>query len=130
MVDLYGSQFAGAQGYSSETDTDMASRQRVPPLDPFGVISDDAEIPYGDALADELGLRPGDLVDAGWTTELGRSAEVLRGFAEGTGFSLLFTGEAIIEVMCSPRQFINGVGLLLSSAETRFPACSTRADDR
>ncbi len=110
---------AGAQGYSSETDADMASRQRVPPPDPFGMISDDAEIPYGDALADELGLRPGDLVDAGWTTELGRSAEVLRGFAEGTGFSLLSTGEAIIEVMRSPRQFINGVGLLLSSAEAR-----------
>ena len=110
---------AGAQGHTSETDADMASRQRVPPTDPFGVISDDAEIPYGDALADELGLSPGDLVDAGWTTELGRSAEVLRGFAEGTGFSLLSTGEAIIEVMRSPRQFINGVGLLLSSAEAR-----------
>ena len=59
------------------------------------------------------------IVEVGLLDHAGRSTDVLRGFVEGAGFSVLATGEALIEIAKSPRQFIDGVKTLLTSAEAR-----------
>ena len=59
------------------------------------------------------------IVDVGLLDYAGRSTDVLRGFIEGAGFSVLGTGEALIEIAKSPRQFIDGVKTLLTSPEAR-----------
>ena len=89
------------------------------PSDPFSVISSDDEVSYGDRLADQMGVPREDLVDAGLRDYLGRSAQVFEGFIEGAGFSVLDTGHALLEIAKSPGQFIDGVKLLLNSAEAR-----------
>jgi hypothetical protein len=87
--------------------------------DPFATISSEDEVSYADLLADQLGVPRENLVGVGLRDYAGRSFDVLSGFAEGSGFSILDTGNALWEIAKSPSQFINGVKLLLNSAEAR-----------
>ena len=58
--------------------------------------------------------------DAGvWTEPLSRSFDFGRGYAEGSGMSLLQTGEAIAAVARNPGQFIDGVRALITSSQAR-----------
>ena len=58
--------------------------------------------------------------DAGvWTESLSRSFDFGRGYAEGSGMSLLQTGEAIAAVARNPGQFIDGVRALITSSQAR-----------
>ena len=58
--------------------------------------------------------------DAGvWTESLSRSFDFGRGYAEGSGMSLLQTGEAIAAVARDPGQFIDGVRALITSSQAR-----------
>ena len=58
--------------------------------------------------------------DAGvWTESLSRSFDFGRGYAEGSGMSLLQTGEAIAAVARNPGQFIDGVRALITSSWAR-----------
>jgi hypothetical protein len=108
-----------AQGYSAEEASRLAWRRLAPPADPFLVQSDGDERTAAEALADRLGVPRNQIVNAGLLDEAGRSFDVLRGFAEGAGFSLLDTGHALAEVASSPLQFARGVKALLTSAEAR-----------
>jgi hypothetical protein len=90
-----------------------------PPSDPFLTISDADDRTLAEQIADQVGVPRDEIVDAGLRDEAQRSAEVARGFIEGAGFSVLGTGEALLEIARSPRQFINGVKLLLTSPEAR-----------
>ena len=91
----------------------------IPPSDPFSTIRDDAEPTRRELLAGQLGVPVESIVDVGLLDYAGRSTDVLRGFVEGAGFSVLGTGEALIEIAKSPRQFIDGVKTLLTSPEAR-----------
>ena len=91
----------------------------IPPSDPFSTIRDDAEPTRRELLAEQLGVPVESIVDVGLLDYAGRSADVLQGFVEGAGFSALATGEALVEIARSPRQFIDGVKTLLSSSEAR-----------
>ena len=95
----------------------------VPVGDPFLTVSDDDDPSLRESLAEQMGIPRDDLVDAGWLDdsrrELGRSRDVLRGFIEGAGFSVLDVGKALLEIAESPRQFIRGMNLLLTSADAR-----------
>jgi hypothetical protein len=108
-----------AQGYSAEEASRLAWRRLAPPTDPFLVQSDSDDRTAAEALADRLGVPRNQIVNAGLLDEAGRSFDVLRGFAEGAGFSILGTGEALMEIARSPRQFVNGVKALLTSPEAR-----------
>ena len=58
--------------------------------------------------------------DAGvWTESLSRSFDFGRGYVEGSGMSLLQTGEAIAAVARNPGQFIDGVRALITSSQAR-----------
>ncbi len=108
-----------AQGYPAEEASRLAWRRLAPPADPFLVQSDSDDRTAAEALADRLGVPREQIVNAGLLDEAGRSFDVLRGFAEGAGFSLLDTGHALAEVASSPLQFARGVKALLTSAEAR-----------
>ena len=61
--------------------------------------------------------------DAGvWTESLSRSFDFGRGYVEGSGMSLLQTGEAIAAVARNPGQFIDGVRALITSSQPGAPA--------
>jgi hypothetical protein len=110
-----------AQGFSEEAAAQLAEAQFAPrPLgDPFAAIRDTDEPSYRELLAAQLGIPVEQLQEVGFWSETGRSLEVLRGFVEGLGFSVLGTGEAVLEIAKSPGQFINGVKALLTSPEAR-----------
>ena len=101
--------------------TDLAGNAApvIPPSDPFSTVRGDAELTRRELLAAQLGVPVESIVDVGLLDYAGRSTEVLRGFIEGAGFSALATGEALIEIAKSPRQFIDGVKTLLTSPEAR-----------
>ena len=92
---------------------------RSPPPDPFNFVGDDTGPTRRELIAEQLGVPVESIVDAGLFDDAGRSVDVLRGFIEGAGFLLIGTGEALIEIARSPRQFIDGVKALLSSPEAR-----------
>ena len=91
----------------------------IPPSDPFSTIRDDAELTRRELLAEQLGVPVESIVDVGLRDYAGRSTDVFLGFIEGAGFSALATGEALVEIAKSPRQFIDGVKTLLTSPEAR-----------
>ena len=96
------------EGPSPEVNgTNLASNAApvIPPSDPFSTIRDDAEPTRRDLLAEQLGVPVESIVDMGLRDYAGRSTDVLQGFIEGAGFSVLGTGEALIEIAKSPRQF-------------------------
>ena len=108
-----------AQGLDLNTARSIAWDKLAPLPDPFTTISDTDGGTFADQIADQTGLPRDQIINAGFTDELGRSAEFLLGYAEGAGFSILATGGALIEVAKSPLQFANGVKALLTSAQAR-----------
>lgn len=109
-----------AQGYPASDAASLAWHHLAPLPDPFSTISSDVDDrTAAEQLADQLGIPRDQIVNAGLFDEAGRSFDVLRGFAEGAGFSILATGEALLEVAKSPLQFARGVKALLTSAEAR-----------
>ena len=110
------------QGFSDDEALRLAGTRFAPPVamtDPFSLRADTDDATYREMLAERLGIPVEDLQDAGWGDYAARSGQVLMGFVEGAGFSILGTGEAILEIAKSPGQFINGVKMLLTSAEAR-----------
>ncbi len=90
-----------------------------PPSDPFLTISDVDDRTLAEQIADQVGVPRDEIVDAGLLDEARRSGEVMLGFLEGAGFSILSVAEALAEVARSPMQFANGVKALLSSPQAR-----------
>jgi hypothetical protein len=90
-----------------------------PPSDPFLSISDVDDRSLAERIADQMGVPRDEIVDAGLLDEARRSGEVMLGFLEGAGFSILSVAEALAEVARSPMQFANGVKALLSSPQAR-----------
>lgn len=89
------------------------------PDDPFSLPPAPHERTSLDDAAHMLGVPPEDLINVNWRDDAARSVDLLRGFAEGAGLSILDAGEALIEVAKNPTQFARGVKALLTSAEAR-----------
>ena len=89
---------AAASGNSGLTDT-----------------STDSEV-YADYLQQE-GYEGEDFLPTGLSNN--RSVQLLRGMLEGAGFSVLATGEALIEIAKNPQQFANGIQALINSPAAR-----------
>ena len=109
----------GRSGEGGAVPPQTAEAPPVPPSDPFLTISDDDDPSRGQLLADELGMPREGMVDAGLLDDARRSFDLLSGFVEGAGFSVLEAGHAVVEIARSHRQFIGGVEALLTSAEAR-----------
>lgn len=117
---------ASANEAAAPPAADAPSRSSATPeimpllTDPFAMGSDDASQPsYGDMLADELGIDRSDIRNAGWRDEVRRYWNVLYGFAEGVGFSLLNTGEAVVQIANDPGALIHGLKALVASPAAR-----------
>lgn len=88
--------------------------------DPFALaqgtatVSDTFDDGWGQFKHRDPMLRP-----VGWGDDAQRSWEVLRGFAEGSGMSLLSIGEALLDVVSNPRAFVAGMKALFASPEAR-----------
>jgi hypothetical protein len=89
------------------------------PDDPFLLPPAPHERTPVDDAADMLGVPRDQVINVGLLDDAARSIDVLRGFAEGAGFSILETGEALLEVAKNPAQFMRGVKALLTSPEAR-----------
>ena len=119
----------GTVAGSSQPVIAIDSVSAQPPADPFAAAS-----PGGQGLTDtstdsevmaaylrEQGYDGFDLINAGWTENLnlGRSYEFIKGFAQGTVFSGIATGEALLEVAKNPGQFVQSLTALVNSPEAR-----------
>lgn len=89
------------------------------PPDPFLLPPLEGDWTIADEIADRLGVPREDVVNVGWRDDASRSLEVLHGFAEGAGFSILEMGESLLEVAKNPVQFMRGIKALLTSPEAR-----------
>jgi hypothetical protein len=99
------------------------------PADPFvtaasnnpGLTDTSSDAEIFEAYLEENGFDGFDLNNVGWfdDLDLGRSYKFAQGFAQGTVFSGMATGEALWEIAKNPKQFIDGLSALVSSPQAR-----------
>ena len=119
----------GTVAGSSQPVIPIDSASAQPPADPFMAASPDSQGLTDTSTDSEVmaaylqqqGYDGFNLINAGWAADLdlGRSYEFIKGFAQGTVFSGLATGEALLEIASNPKQFLDGVNALVNSPQAR-----------